>query len=342
MENINSHSSSDRLIQAINSHSNLIEFSYKSTNINGFLEPFCKNYPSLKVFEYGNRMLESSQPLFKVLESNSQLISLKLELICCGNSLTNHINCHLKNLEELSLTDIISINQDTPCVYAIFSQFIKIKKLKLIWNRLSPCSLNSIIFYCPELDELSLSIYRNSLMQDSTTHISVTKPTKIKKLELISDSLSGISLDSILINSPNLIELDIKMPRDWKEWMKVISERCTNLLKLNIGPANQMKYAEICAFVQEIHESKFLTGNSIYKSTLTHLTLNKFDYYDSKAEYFNNFKKLKSIKFPFQTKIRNRRYNHEDILDEALWPKYRVATKEYLYNIDIEMLNLNV
>ncbi|KXN65966.1 hypothetical protein CONCODRAFT_12299 [Conidiobolus coronatus NRRL 28638] len=65
-------------IQTINSHTNLIEYKYISYDGANFLDPFFKNYPSLKIFEYGHQKTDYSQSLIKVFKSNAQLKTLKL------------------------------------------------------------------------------------------------------------------------------------------------------------------------------------------------------------------------------------------------------------------------
>jgi hypothetical protein len=66
-------------VQTINSHTNLIEYKFVSVSVN-FLDPFFKNYPTLKTFEYCDEKVNHSQSLVKIFESNPQLSSLKLSL----------------------------------------------------------------------------------------------------------------------------------------------------------------------------------------------------------------------------------------------------------------------
>jgi hypothetical protein len=186
-------------------------------SIDGFLEPFCKNYPSLRVLEYNHPVLDSSQSLLKTLEFNPQLIRFKLGVARLDNSLTNHIIHHLINLENLAIYDNASISQGSSLIYLNFSQHTKIKALDLTWSRLSICSINSILFNCPDLEELMLIFYRKFLIQNDIINLNLAKPTKIKKLRIICSNLSETSLDSILLSSPHLKELDIELNRTWKE-----------------------------------------------------------------------------------------------------------------------------
>lgn len=124
--------------------------------------------------------------------------------------------------------------------------------------------------------------------------------------------------------------------------MKIVGERCNNLERLTISPSNQMHTYDNENLIQDIYESEFLRSETKNKATFTHLTLNQFKYSYSKSEYFNNFKNLRSIRFPFQTNIRSQQSNNETILDENLWPNYKLITKDRLYNIDIELVNLNL
>ncbi|KXN65127.1 hypothetical protein CONCODRAFT_13395 [Conidiobolus coronatus NRRL 28638] len=144
----------DLFIQTINSHTNLVEFSSKSSHGFDSLEPFYKPYPSLVKFEYENQQVKSSQSLIKVFENNPQLISLKMPLGYMNNNLANLLSSYLTNLEELNLSEGNSYSYDQTDINLKFSQPTKIKKLNLSWRRLTESSVDSILLNCPHLEEL--------------------------------------------------------------------------------------------------------------------------------------------------------------------------------------------
>ncbi|KXN65621.1 hypothetical protein CONCODRAFT_12725 [Conidiobolus coronatus NRRL 28638] len=287
-------------IEAINSHSNLVEFTSNLYTSNEFLEPFYKHYPSLLNFEFNNNELQTLQSLFTVFEHNPQLVSLKLSLKCWSSELISNINSYLINLEELKLSE--NGSNDTDFIVK-FSIPTKIKNLNLEWNKLSNCSLNSILQNCPHLEDLTLNRSKSYTLPVSKLSINLFKPHNIKRLNIICDNISGCEFDSLLVNFPHLNELSIKLPFEWKEAIKSIYEKCNNLERLNIYSSNQVSGQELDIFYQEFYESEFFTSNSKCKSTLKHLTLHEFKAHEAKSEYFKNFEMLKSIKYPNQRKV---------------------------------------
>jgi hypothetical protein len=131
-------------------------------------------------------------------------------------------------------------------------------------------------------------------------------------------------IETILLECPNLNELDIILPWELDEVLKTIYEKCTNLERLAICPSNRKNH-----YNQKFYRSRFFTSNHRCKSILKHLTLNSFEVSDSKSEYFNNFKNLKSIIFPGQEK--NYYCPLEKIqkigIDMDLWPGYKLLLK---------------
>ncbi|KXN65620.1 RNI-like protein [Conidiobolus coronatus NRRL 28638] len=326
-------------VQAINSHKNLVEFSISSDADNEYLEPFYKNYPSLLNFAFNDNKLESPQSYFKIFENNPQLISLKLKLRALCSELVNYIGNNLTNLEEFNISYSIYVNQDFNYINVKFTQPTKIKKLYIDWVRLSSCSLNSILLNCPHLEELDLKLipYMN---HNSIKFISFSNPIKLKKLAINYSDLSQGVFESILLNCAHINELSIKLPLEWKEVIKSIYENCTNLERLNIFPRHGSYIEDLNTFYQEFYESEFFTSNHKCKSTLRHLTLNHSKVHNSKAEYFKNFEKLKSIKYPNQLKIYNHDFIQEVEIDMALWPGYKSISKNNKSRYDIEFKKL--
>jgi hypothetical protein len=323
-------------VQTINSHSNLVEYSHLSHLNNGFLEPFCKPYPSLKTFEYNHHQLQNSQSLFKIVENNTQLTGLKLALSCWNNELSSRISNYLTNLEEFRFSETIGYNRDFSDLLLKFSQPTKIRKLSLGWLRMSNCSLNSILQNCPHLEELELNRYHNYQLPISGTFINLSKSFKVKKLAINCDNMSGAAFSSLILSFPDLNELSIVLPIAWKEWMNVVYENCGNLQKLDICTPTRVYGEQREAFLQEIYQSDFFTCISKCKSTLTNLTLKHFKAHKSKAENFKYFENLRSIKYPAQSKNNNYSANHEVKIDEDLWQEYKLISKDNKYDCDIE------
>jgi hypothetical protein len=148
----------DLFAQTINSHNNLKEFRYLTYDRTGFLEPFKKCYPSLKLLEFDTHRLESDQILLDVIENNTELKSVKFKLPYITDSTLNHINTHLTRLEELSLLTYSDHSIDISESLFKFSQPTSIKKLTLRWEYLSYTSLDSILLNCPYLKDIELQL----------------------------------------------------------------------------------------------------------------------------------------------------------------------------------------
>jgi hypothetical protein len=82
-----------------------------------------------------------------------------------------------------------------------------------------------------------------------------------------------------------LKELEIRLPSEWRECVKIIGNTCIDLEKLTIFPSRSIVGPSLDDSFQELHEIEFLASSSLYKSTLTHITLNGYNIYGSKAEY---------------------------------------------------------
>jgi hypothetical protein len=315
--------SSELFVQTINSHRNLVEFNYLLESDNNYLESFYKHYPTLLNFKFNNIELESSQLLFRIFDTNPQLINLKLRLKHLGSEMVKYISNYLTNLEELSLSEYNNSYIETNLN---FSQPTKIKKLSLDRIRLNNCSLNSILLNCPLLEELG--IYNTIFIQPDSIKFRLSNPAKLKKLAIHCDALSGGVFNSILLNYPNISELIIDLPFEHQEIIKSICENSANLDRLKITPQLGMSHQERDTFFQVFYESELFTGSHKCSFTLSNLTLNIFKAVDSKAEYFKNFKKLKSIKYPGQFGIGYNSLGEEfEIkINKELWPGYKLIT----------------
>ncbi|KXN65971.1 hypothetical protein CONCODRAFT_12304 [Conidiobolus coronatus NRRL 28638] len=148
----------DLFAQTINSHINLKEFRYLTYDRTGFLEPFNKSYPSLKLLEFDSHRLESDQILLKVIENNNGLNSIKFKLPYISDSILDNINTHLTSLEELSLSTYSDHSVDISESLFKFNQPTSIKKLILRWEYLSSTSLDSILLNCPCLKDIELQL----------------------------------------------------------------------------------------------------------------------------------------------------------------------------------------
>ncbi|KXN66384.1 hypothetical protein CONCODRAFT_11799 [Conidiobolus coronatus NRRL 28638] len=337
IENIKLIGNPELFIQTINSHNNLVYFYIQSQSSQALLEPFFKHYLTLLNFEYNNVELQTPQSLFVIFENNPQLISLKLSLECWNSKLVSHISSYLTSLEELNLSESNRYGNDYTDVNLKFSQPTKIKKLNLSWYKSGNYSLDSILQNCPDLAELSLNRYNNYHSTGSELFIKLSKSIKLKKLEIYCDGLGRGVFDSILLNCPHINQLNIRLPCEWKEVLKSIHEMCGNLERLDIFSPYRMNMQEFNSFYQEFYETEFFSSNPICKSTLTHLILSGFKVIDSKAEYFKNFEKLKSIKYLGQSKIDYNSFNQETEIDMDLWPGYKLISKDKNHSYDVEL-----
>ncbi|KXN65702.1 hypothetical protein CONCODRAFT_138573 [Conidiobolus coronatus NRRL 28638] len=304
------------------------------------LNPFKKNYPSLKKFEYRDEQLEDPQLIINILELNTQLVTLNIELCCWNNALMTTICRHLTILEEFKLVELSIYTQSRIDKTSKFSHSTKIKKLNLCWDMLSPSSLESILLNCPQLEELKIESLRNHLSQEYFTTFNISRPTKIKKLEFGRINLSVSSLNSIFLNCPQLNDLNIRLPVDWKEAIKSVGSKCMDLKHLSIRPINPMQLRDSNGLFLELYQNEFLSSNSIYISTLTSLTLIGFNFSDSRAEYFKNFANLNSITYLEQDRTQYTRFKKEDIVDKEMWPGYRYILIDHKCKFDVKLIKL--
>ncbi|KXN66383.1 hypothetical protein CONCODRAFT_11798 [Conidiobolus coronatus NRRL 28638] len=221
-------------------------------------------------------------------------------------------------------------NDDYSDINFKFSQPTKIKKLKINLSRLSNISYNSILINCPDLEELNLNGYTFSDPPAIFKFLNISNFNNLKKLDIDCRILCEGTFDTLLSYLPCLNELKIVLNVGWKEVIKPIYEKCASLQRLEIYPPGIIYLRQRDAFLQEFYESEFFTSSPKCKFTLTHLTLNGFRAVDSKAEYFENFKSLKSIKYPPQTLFGYDRNSKEIKIDMNLWPGYRLLKNNYL------------
>ncbi|KXN66378.1 hypothetical protein CONCODRAFT_11792 [Conidiobolus coronatus NRRL 28638] len=322
-------------IQTINSHSNLVEFSKNSYINMEFLDPFYKPYPTLLNFEHTNDIHERSQSLNNIFEHNPQLTTLKLKLRNWNKELTASISRHLTNLEELSLSGFECNRRIYPYLFLEFTHPTRIKKLRLENSKYGDNLLNSIFLNCPHLEDLSLNQFVYYNLPDSESFINL-KPAKIKKLIVECENLKIPVLDAILMNCPQLNELVINLPFEWKEALKSIYETCSNLQNLEISPPREIYRQIRSTFSRELRLTEFFYTSPKFKSTLTHLTLNYFTTRGSGADYYKHFEQLKSIKYPSQKYHNHLRPDIKPKINMELWPGYKLNIKDSKYHYDVE------
>ncbi|KXN65803.1 hypothetical protein CONCODRAFT_12508 [Conidiobolus coronatus NRRL 28638] len=294
-------------VQTINSHSSLKGFIFNSCDESSFLTPFFTRYPSLESFKYNNRKSKNHQHLIKVFESNPQILILKLDCSLLG-SLASHIGLNLSNLKEFELSGSLNFVPDNAYV---FSQTIKINKLKLTVRVLTSSLLNSLLQSCSELEEF---IYEpGGLFSLKNMSVKVEKPTKIKKLRISKDIFDESSFNSIILNCPYLEDIDIVFPGKWEGYRDIISQRCANLKSLTL-----YNFIENVCHI-EYTSLEFLSRNCSFKNTLTKLTLENFPFGAINSVHLQDYSNLKAIKF------QSYHIDYEKNIDEVLsnndlWP----------------------
>jgi hypothetical protein len=289
---------SDLFIQTLNSHTNLIKFSLELCDINDYLDPFLKNYTSLKSLEYKSILLDIPEQLSQMAESNPQILDLKIWLMVWNNELSSTISRSLVNLRNFALFDSSGFMPNQHPMFFKFFSATNIRKLDLNWANLSTCSLNSILLNCPNLEELIL--IKNNILTSENTPLSLSVPngTSLKRLSIFCTTLSVFSLDSILSNCPDLTELDIQLPKIWQEWSDLIGKRLKKLDMLSIHPDDSLDEVGIEDFYLSIYYNGLTESTPIYKSTITNLILNNCSFDTHVINIFDHFKKLKTIKLP--------------------------------------------
>ncbi|KXN65806.1 hypothetical protein CONCODRAFT_12511 [Conidiobolus coronatus NRRL 28638] len=339
---INTTNNSELFIQTLNSHTDLVEFNFDTCDRNDYLDPFIKNYPSLKSLKYFSTWLENPQPLCLIAEFNPQLLNLKLEIGVWNNELTTKISRNLVNLRKFALFDSSEFMQNQSLIFLKFFQATNIINLDLHWANLSHCSLNSILANCPNLEELSLIKTVIHSPESTSLSLSIPNSANLRKLSIFCTTLSESSLDSILSNSPNLIELEIQLPEEWEGWANSIGKRLKNLEKLSIYPDDSLEEEGIETFHVDFCYKELIESSSIYKSTLTTLTLNTCNFQETSVNIFDQFKKLKTIQFA----VSDSSYISEidiDYLNDSYWPHYKAIPlyfDETVIGIDLVKIDI--
>ncbi|KXN68330.1 hypothetical protein CONCODRAFT_9444 [Conidiobolus coronatus NRRL 28638] len=265
LSNIGLNGNTQLFKNSINSHSSLKIFILESSDEGSFLNPFHECYPSFKEFSYSSGNSENYQSLAKIIESNPQITSLKLESNSLG-SLMVPISKYLINLKDFEFFNPI---YNDPGFEHSFTLPIKIKKLKVESILENSKWLSSLLKNCPELEEF---IYTPpSGFINLNLSLTVDKPTKIKKLRIDCQDLNKSTLDSILLNCPLLKELDIIFPNEWKPYSNIILQRCTSLEHLTL-------YSSCSLHNQEEYSTLKFLSKSSFKNTLITLTLNNINF----------------------------------------------------------------
>ncbi|KXN67279.1 hypothetical protein CONCODRAFT_10686, partial [Conidiobolus coronatus NRRL 28638] len=316
--------------QTINSHANLKELCVHDSENNIFLEPLYKNNASLLSFEYYGVGFENLDPLYKLIEFNSQLVNLKLYLYSFTDKLYTQIAGYLTNLEEIFLS--LNTSFIIPSNMVKSSAFEKVKIFKLISIDLNYTSVKSILENCPKLEELELKGIYKSLESDLPKSLNLARPTKIKKLEINIDNIDQSLFDIILSNSPSLNELEVRLHNGWQHRLKTIWLNSKNLKKLIIWNGFKWKDGEK-QFIQEFYQTGLLANASDYNINITQLSFIMFGFSDARADNFDSFKRLKSIKFLDQSC----EVIKTEGVDIDLWKDYKLRISDNgEYTADVE------
>ncbi|KXN65700.1 hypothetical protein CONCODRAFT_12629 [Conidiobolus coronatus NRRL 28638] len=244
LEDVYEADGTDIFHKTINSHKNLIEFRCNSFYLCNFIEPFQISYSTLQIFGYSSQRHRNDEQLHKIVDNNIQLKALDIQLNQLSQDLITRINQRLVNLEGLFLTKFQSY---------------------------------------PEYD--------------TQLEVKFSKSTKIKQLRLVFDKLSQSSLDSILVNCPQLNVLEIQLPKQWLLWTKSISSNCKNLEHLTIYPSHEFHGQELKDFCKEFYNSEFLKNVADSLTKLESLRINGFHIFVPNPLNFDRFKNFKNLKF---------------------------------------------
>ncbi|KXN64989.1 hypothetical protein CONCODRAFT_13586 [Conidiobolus coronatus NRRL 28638] len=222
-------------------------------------------------------------------------------------------------------------------VYLKFSQPTKIKKLNLNFFRFINCSIDSILLNCPHLEEFDLQLFTYNKQPDSVKFLNLSKSYRLKKLTVNYNALSEGLFDSILSNCPNINDLSIILTYEWKEMMKSIYKNCDNLQRLKICSRFEFGIKKSDNLSKELYEEDFFTSSPRCKSTLTHITFSGFKAIDSKADYFKNFKFLKSIRYLNQSKTGINTFDQATEINMDLWLGHILLITDSGHYHDVEL-----
>ncbi|KXN65805.1 hypothetical protein CONCODRAFT_12510 [Conidiobolus coronatus NRRL 28638] len=146
----------DIIIETINSHTNLKKFRIYSGNKDDFLIPFYSYYPSLEYLDFSST--GNGEKIFKIIETNSQLKTLKVSLSTICENLTRHIENNLVNLENLSLVSLRKFFNYIPTESLNFCKQFKLKKLEVLIDYLNESSFANVLNCCPYLEDLTVQL----------------------------------------------------------------------------------------------------------------------------------------------------------------------------------------
>jgi hypothetical protein len=196
-------------------------------------------------------------------------------------SLNSHTNIKMLQVIELSENGILtsftnhypslmSINyslkglNDHYSLFKILYANPQIAELVIELNSQIELLIKHIDLYLTNLQVLSLG-YNDGFDRTIIPPLfALTKSTNIKKLNLRFRILGESILDSILMNCPHLVELDIELPLEWTYLTKVIGQRCFNLKKLTFYSDSNQIY-NILELMQKLYYNKFLLNSLDYK-----------------------------------------------------------------------------
>jgi hypothetical protein len=170
---------------------------------------------SLKKLTLGYIELIDNPELFiQTINSHSNLVEFS------ANSSTNNelLKPLYKHYPSLSNFEYDNQYQQTPQhLFEIFENNPQLISLDLSLQRWSNELVSHISSYLINLEQLKISENNNYNRDNTDFIVKFSQPTKIKKLNLDWSSLSNCSLNSILLNCPDLEELELNSYSHYKQ-----------------------------------------------------------------------------------------------------------------------------
>ncbi|KXN65622.1 hypothetical protein CONCODRAFT_12726 [Conidiobolus coronatus NRRL 28638] len=164
--------------------------------------------PSLKKLILGKIELIDNPELFvQAINSHRNLVEFKYDTDSNDNNFIEPFYKHYPSLLNFEF-NYIWLESSQP-LFAIFENNTQLVSLKLTLKCLSSELLSKISSNLIELEELKLSKNPYYSREDTEFFAKFSQPTKIKNLKLDCGRLSNCSLNSILLNCPQLEELDL-------------------------------------------------------------------------------------------------------------------------------------
>jgi hypothetical protein len=192
-------------------------------------------------------------------------------------------------------------------LHRIIDNNIQLKALNIQLNKLDQPLITRINQRLINLEELCLVRYQNVPEYDTQLKVNFSKFANIKQLKLVFDKLNQTSLDSILVNCPQLKVLNIKLPKQWTLWTNSILLNCKNLEHLTICPSYEFYGQALKDFCNEFYNSEFLKNEANSLTKLESLRINGFHIFIPNPlnfDKFKNFKNLKLVQFESDLIIR--------------------------------------